>query len=654
MAIFKCPHCFKEYDLDIKLSWKTWQCNKCWEKFIINFEEKSINEVKENENQTSVPKENTKTGIDNNIEKIDVGNNLVKANQKNSKKDYIKKCFIKTIKSPPLLLNILLITHVIVLIFLYNVWDLFITIFVGIIIPLINIYIIKHKKNDLTKIQVFLTLLALLLNIFLFILFFIFLSEIWIPKKIDDLLLSVLLLLIPIFSLKFILKNNNIKTKIIKFIKYLLILLFTWAILVLISIYISSLGSYKESDFNIPQDAFQTKFWDKDPYSEENWFNDLVDFINSLENREDLGYFDILSKCIFDEKYIEKWKCENDKQWYIAKQKKKLKSNIFSEIMQDLENNKISSDQYREYQNIFVKDLTFSVKDIERYPRLEEYIDFEKQFENKSEQFFHNYKRFVHIMNIKSNKIKSKEYILELSEYSYIYNWKQDYWAWKSIVFTDLIQYSRWQRYVIYKYFEDWDYNAGIKLLLEHQNFIDNLTNKTDASLINSLVNISLSKNNLEILDYILNNYELPENLHNKIITSLEYKIDGWLITNSLKREHIINRTIFKYLFDSSFISGVDYIWEKDRYFTDLIQMMEGYLFFSVKETELISDKYAYNHIYKHPNWSCQVNLNNYLWRTIACNLSATYEAQYQKEENIKILRKNILEKLKDQKNHNK
>jgi hypothetical protein len=40
---------------------------------------------------------------------------------------------------------------------------------------------------------------------------------------------------------------------------------------------------------------------------------------------------------------------------------------------------------------------------------------------------------------------------------------------------------------------------------------------------------------------------------------------------------------------------------------------MEGYLFFSVKETELISDKQAYEHIYNDKEWSCPININNYI-----------------------------------------
>ncbi len=118
---------------------------------------------------------------------------------------------------------------------------------------------------------------------------------------------------------------KNILKKLAKIIKWGFIIFIVLFIIFLISIYISSLNSYKENDFNIPKDFFDTKFWDKDSYSEENWFKDLVIFIESLSTKEDvdrpqdrmewskylnkdidLKYFDILSKCIFDEEKCER------------------------------------------------------------------------------------------------------------------------------------------------------------------------------------------------------------------------------------------------------------------------------------------------------------------------------------------------------------
>jgi len=95
-----------------------------------------------------------------------------------------------------------------------------------------------------------------------------------------------------------------------------------------ITLYISSLNSYTESDFNIPKDFFKTKYADKDPYSNKNWFNDLVTMSNAvtikgdnfntkswtLDKNINILYFDILWNCIFSKKY--KKECEYKKGNY--------------------------------------------------------------------------------------------------------------------------------------------------------------------------------------------------------------------------------------------------------------------------------------------------------------------------------------------------
>jgi len=58
--------------------------------------------------------------------------------------------------------------------------------------------------------------------------------------------------------------------KILKVLKWLFITLITGTILLFATIYISSLNSYTEADFNIPKDYFKTKYADKDPNSEQN------------------------------------------------------------------------------------------------------------------------------------------------------------------------------------------------------------------------------------------------------------------------------------------------------------------------------------------------------------------------------------------------
>lgn len=356
--------------------------------------------------------------------------------------------------------------------------------------------------------------------------------------------------------------------------KWLSILLITFFIILWISIYVSSLNSYKESDFNIPKDFFNTKFWDKDPYSNENWFQDYILFTELLNDNTELLYFDFFSRCYFDEGY----------------------------------NNSNCNDEM-------------------------------------DEDRFNKFKNLIAVNKIKYKKINNKNYILETPEYSWAYIWEKAYWTWENIIYIWLIQYSRAIRFVAYKYFEEWKYEQWINVLLEFQLFIDSLMNKTDSNLINFLVYFTVNKINIEALNYFIDNYELNNKINEDIKIVLNKQIDEWLVENSLKREHLSSRTIFQYLWDDAMNKD-----EYENYFRYYYGMIETFLFFSVKETELISDKLRFdliNNKWLASIWICENNISNYLWRNIVCNNSSIYSNQYQKEENMRKLRSDTLEKLK-------
>lgn len=139
-------------------------------------------------------------------------------------------------------------------------------------------------------------------------------------------------------------------------------MLFLWIIILLISIYISSLNSYKESDFNIPDNYFDTKYSDKDENAEENGFIDFVELNNILSKKDkgfDLLYFDKKSQCIFDNK---KYSCEylennniNKNDFY------KFKSFILSNKKEfEKINNKEYIKQTSEYLLHYWKDISYS------------------------------------------------------------------------------------------------------------------------------------------------------------------------------------------------------------------------------------------------------------------------------------------------------
>jgi hypothetical protein len=100
---------------------------------------------------------------------------------------------------------------------------------------------------------------------------------------------------------------------------------------------------------------------------------------------------------------------------------------------------------------------------------------------------------------------------------------------------------------------------------------------------------------------------------------------------------------VFPYIYDSAF--------HNENWFLERIRsIIEVSLFFSVEESELLSDKITYD-IIKN-NWvksdfKCKKNIGNYVWRRVVCNLNTQYITTYSKEEKLRILRENILEKLK-------
>ena len=71
--------------------------------------------------------------------------------------------------------------------------------------------------------------------------------------------------------------------------------------------------------------------------------------------------------------------------------------------------------------------------------------------------------------------------------------------------------------------------------------------------------------------------------------------------------------------------------------------------FYSKSETHLLFNKNYYERIInKWKNWFIvNSNINNYIWREIYNQDNMNYTKQYKGEEDMKILRSNILHKLK-------
>jgi len=365
---------------------------------------------------------------------------------------------------------------------------------------------------------------------------------------------------------------------ILKVIKWLFVFLIISFVFLLTSIYISSLNWYKESDFNIPKDFFITKFWDKDPYSKENWFEDFVKFNDELNNF-DLQYFNIESKCLFEKEKINEWQCE-------------------------------------EFRKSYIKSL--NNKDIEL--------------------ILLNFENFVDENQIKYAKINNKEYILQIDENQITYWW--------------LIDYSKSLKYLSYRYFEEWNYDKWLKILLDFQLFIDNLINKYDWDLFGSLVIIDINKINLEWLIYIIDHYNLSKELKFEITKIIKPIVWEWLIKNWLKGDYKIYNKNLSYTL--SFYENIN-IDDNNPKYKSIKSIIEIILFSSKNETELLFKKMFFDLIthkesvlYNNICDNQQINLNNYIWRKVFCSWWIwDYKNEFKKEQSLFTLRTRLLEKVK-------
>jgi len=384
--------------------------------------------------------------------------------------------------------------------------------------------------------------------------------------------------------------------KIKKILKWFLIFISLFSIILGITIYISSLFSYKESDFNIPKSFFETRFEAKDEKSEKNGFNEFVEFNKMLErdfkNKFNVGYLDLLSKCKFSDKIKD---CEERKKEIYNKNLNKKNKTIKKNYIDNKEKNIDTI-----IENQIWKDLIEAKFYIRKY-------------------------------NMKFNKLLEKsDFIKPTKEYSK-YNWKY-------IIYSSLIQYFRTSNYVAYTYFEKNNQESWLKILLQNQRNIDKLLNKADFNLIWNLVLITLEKQNIEAIKYFLENYEIKEEDKNKIKLVLEKNIYDKLIKNWMKHEY--------YIEINSYDDFINYkTW---KFFLDNKRKIKYFLFYSDIENKLLI-KNKYFEIISN-NWEAlfksKLNINNYFWRKNHNHSIFIYSSQFKREEDMHKLRKEVLDLL--------
>jgi len=235
---------------------------------------------------------------------------------------------------------------------------------------------------------------------------------------------------------------------------------------------------------------------------------------------------------------------------------------------------------------------------------------------------------------IKYKKINNKDFILQTPEYSGSF--------WKNIAFTTFIKYSRVIKFVAFDYFEKWQYEKWVNLLLNYQDFIDSLINKWDMDFVSQLVLITIHNININAIAYFNEHYELSNSLKNKIYNSLEWQNFTWMIENWLKWEYKTNLGFLEEIRIITFQKN-----SSDSYYNYYKWIIEYNLFFSPKETKVLIDKKFHEIISTQweNKFTVEKNLNNYVGRYLYS--TTDYASSYKKEENMIKLRNDILEKLK-------
>lgn len=428
-----------------------------------------------------------------------------------------------------------------------------------------------------------------------------------------------------------------------KIIKYISLLILISSMILAGIIYISSLGSYTEEDFNIPSDFFNTRHYDKDADSEDNWFKDYLKLLEVLDsyNKSELQYYDVQSKCIFfnwDKKNCDTLylplitEFNTEKLDSLLIDNRRLKKDISDDFILNTLNQYIwwiNDNWDRKIEKILKNTYIEQIQKIKvsqnKNQKIEELINEIKPKSNRQ------FKNFIHINSIKLNKISKKDFFKIEDKYL---------WFDKDIVYhSSMFKYIHSSWYFAYIYMEKWDYKKWLNILIDNQDFLDKLLEKWDLDFYNSLAIISLNNINLTILEYLLNNYQLDDELLKSSLRSLDKSIEYWLLKNWFKME---------------FLDLYSEIWYK-KYFEDFYETLSFYekiktsLFYSKWETSLLYKHYYYQiikNIWDY-NFLLENNINNYIWRKIINSNTTIYTTQFQKVKNLKTLRNKIIKQLK-------
>lgn len=329
-----------------------------------------------------------------------------------------------------------------------------------------------------------------------------------------------------------------------------------------------ALKFFPYSNLEIPKDFFNSKHYDKEYNSEQNWYIELKEILKDIKKIENnIVYYRTLFDCYDENDSI----CENAKK-YIE--------------------------------------------------------DEEKLYSLKSMQLF---------INSTNKKLEN------LENYDYIYSYNKEN-IWGENIFLYFYDYFIVSNNIAKKYIEENNIEKWINLLIENQNIINSLIQKSDFDYTENLSLLVLEKNNLESIKYITEKYIIYDKYKNKLIELLSKENDYDLITNWIIRDsNIYTQDLDKNLEVFYPKHSNDFFYNNKLFFlysrAETINLLNEGLYKVINNKWVLGEFKINNSFY------------NYIWKKIVLWLLQDYSSSYKKEEDNKLLQKNIATNLKDEDN---
>jgi len=226
-----------------------------------------------------------------------------------------------------------------------------------------------------------------------------------------------------------------------------------------------------------------------------------------------------------------------------------------------------------------------------------------------------------------NNNNNYEDIIFSLSKKNF---YKSDIYEY--IIFSDFINFNDALNKKVISYMKEGDENNSIKILVAQINTAYVLLN-WDSLLIDKLIAHSVLSKAFDNIDYILENYELNNNLKNELYKSLNNNIDRSIFDDSLKNEY----KELIYNLDINWLPNVSTLFIADY----TINWFKEIAFFRIKNKGRIWDS-EFNK-YNEVNYFKSNIIGQILWRNF---LIPSYETQYKKIDELNDLRLKLINEI--------